>query len=123
MDGGTRPNTAVYNKKADVPAGVDVAGALSAYGTMGQGGNVWEWMETAADGTNTTSDENRNLRGGTFALTADPMRSVEFRSFGPASDNVTFGFRVASVPEPSTYALLLLGAGAMYLWKRRRDSL
>ena len=121
---GTDANTAVYNQAAlQGPAAVNLAGGLSAYGTMGQGGNVWEWMETAADGTNTTSDENRNLRGGTFALTADPMRSVEFRSFGPASDNVTFGFRVASVPEPSTYALLLLGAGAMYLWKRRRDSL
>ena len=121
---GTNANTAVYNQAAlQGPAAVNLAGGLSAYGTMGQGGNVWEWMETAADGTNTTSDENRNLRGGTFALTADPMRSVEFRSFGPASDNVTFGFRVASVPEPSTYALLLLGAGAMYLWKRRRDSL
>jgi len=121
---GTNANTAVYAQTVEQgPAAVNLAGGLSAYGTMGQGGNVWEWMETAADGTNTTSDENRNLRGGTFALTADPMRSVEFRSFGPASDNVTFGFRVASVPEPSTCALLLLGAGAMYLWKRRRDSL
>jgi hypothetical protein len=121
---GTNANTAVYSQAAlQGPAAVNLAGGLSAYGTMGQGGNVWEWMETAADGTNTTSDENRNLRGGTFALTADPMRSVEFRSFGPASDNITFGFRVASVPEPSTYALLLLGAGAMYLWKRRQGSL
>ena len=121
---GTNANTAVYAQTVEQgPAAVNLAGGLSAYGTMGQGGNVWEWMETAADGTNTTSDENRNLRGGTFALTADPMRSVEFRSFGPASDNITFGFRVASVPEPSTYALLLLGAGAMYLWKRRQGSL
>ena len=121
---GTNANTAVYNQTGlQGPAAVNLAGGLSTYGTMGQAANMWEWMETAADGTNTTSDENRNLRGGTFALTADPMRSVEFRSFGPASDNVTFGFRVASVPEPSTYALLLLGAGAMYLWKRRRDSL
>jgi hypothetical protein len=43
--------------------------------------------------------------------------------FNPLIENVSFGFRVASVPEPSTYALLLLGAGAMYLWKRRRGSL
>ena len=121
---GTNANTAVYNQiTVQGPAAVNLAGGLSTYGTMGQAANMWEWMETAADGTNTTSDENRNLRGGTFALTADPMRSVEFRSFGPASDNVTFGFRVASVPEPSTYALLLLGAGAMYLWKRRQGSL
>ena len=29
------------------PNSVDNAGVLSAYGTMGQGGNVWEWNETA----------------------------------------------------------------------------
>ena len=29
----------------------------------------------------------------------------------------------ATVPEPSTYVLFLLGAGAAYLWKRRKSSL
>ncbi len=29
----------------------------------------------------------------------------------------------ATVPEPSTYLLVLLGAGAIYLWKRRKRSL
>ena len=33
---------------------------------MGQGGNVWEWNETAYDGTNNTAGESRELRGGSW---------------------------------------------------------
>ena len=29
----------------------------------------------------------------------------------------------ATVPEPSTYLLVLLGAGAIYLWRRQKRSL
>ena len=115
VDGGTRPNTAVYNKKADVPAGVDVAGALSAYGTMGQGGNVWEWTETAASGANNAPSERRVVRGGGWDSREDVLRS-SFRAYEkPSSDRNEYGFRVASIPEPSTFALLLLGASAIYL--------
>ena len=32
-------------------------------------------------------------------------------------------FVTAAVPEPSTHALLLMGAGAVCLWKRRKRSL
>jgi hypothetical protein len=63
---GTAANTAVYNGQSG-PADIDNAGGLSAYGTMGQGGNVWEWMETAYDGTNNTAGENRELRGGSWS--------------------------------------------------------
>lgn len=120
VDGGTRPNTAVYNKEADVPAGVDVAGALSAYGTMGQGGNVWEWTETAASGANNAPSERRVGRGGGWDSTEDVLRS-SFRAYEkPSSDRNEYGFRVASIPEPSTFALLL-GASAIYLyvWLKR----
>jgi formylglycine-generating enzyme required for sulfatase activity len=121
VDGGTRPNTAVYNKEADVPAGVDVAGALSAYGTMGQGGNVWEWTETAANGANNVPSERRVIRGGGWDSEEDVLRS-SFRAYEkPSSDRDEYGFRVASIPEPSTFALLLLGASAIYLyaWLKR----
>ena len=66
---GTDANTAVYGQSASTgPADITNAGGLSAYGTMGQGGNVWEWNETAYDGTNNTAGENRELRGGSWDI-------------------------------------------------------
>jgi formylglycine-generating enzyme required for sulfatase activity len=42
---GTAAGTAVYNGQS-IPADITLAGGLSPYGTMGQGGNVYEWEET-----------------------------------------------------------------------------
>lgn len=117
--GGTGPNTAVYDKAADVPAAVDVAGALSAYGTMAQGGNVWEWTETAAGGANIKASEPRVVRGGSWADAEGVLRSSFRSQEKPSLDDRAYGFRVASIPEPSTYALFLSGAAVMYLWTRR----
>ena len=123
MASGTNAGSAVYNNAASVPAIVDSAGGLSPYATMGQGGNVWEWTESAFDGTNNLSSANRAVRGGNWSIAADDLSS-SFRGINaPGYDNDFIGFRVASVPEPSTYVLVLLGAGAVYLWKRRKSSL
>ncbi len=121
---GTNAGTAVYNGGAvRNPAAVTLAGGLSPYGTMGQGGNIFEWNESAFDGSNSSSSEFRAVRGGDFLNTELNLRS-SFRSFlDPTFEDGGIGFRVASVPEPSTYALLLLGAGAAYIWKRRKSSL
>jgi sulfatase modifying factor 1 len=120
---GTDAGSAVYNGAAAVPAIVDSAGGLSPYGTMGQGGNVWEWNESAFDGSNSLSSEVRAFRGGDWFNTENSLRSSFRSGNGPTSGDNFIGFRVASVPEPSTYALVLLGAGAVYLWKRRKGSL
>ena len=121
VDSGTAAGTAVYNNATNAPAGVDDAGGLSSYGTMGQGGNVWEWNETALDGANSSSSEVRTIRGGGWISPAGQL-NTSFRSSNglPDGERNFIGFRVASVPEPSTYALLLTtGAGAL-LWARRR---
>ena len=126
---GTDAGSAVYNNVASVPAIVASAGGLSPYGTMGQGGNVWEWSESAFDGTNSSSSESRAIRGGDWQDPELYLRSSSRNLSGiPTSVSNIMGFRVASVPslsipEPSTYALLLLGAGAVYFWKRRKGSL
>ena len=120
---GTNAGTAVYNNAASVPAIVDSAGGLSPYGTMGQGGNVFEWNESAFDGSNSSSSENRALRGGSWLVNEAGLSSSGRFFDDPVDDFYDIGFRVASVPEPSTYALVLLGAGAVYLWKRRKSSL
>ena len=120
---GTNAGSAVYDGAASVPAIVASAGGLSPYGTMGQGGNVSEWNESAYGGTNSSPSEGRAIRGGYWNTSEYGLRSSSRLDGYPANEYAGVGFRVASVPEPSTYVLVLLGAGAVYLWKRRKSSL
>ena len=86
----------------------------SAYGTFDQAGNVWEWNDAV-------TSSSRGLRGGSWFYDVGDLRSSFRSSSVPTLEGVTVGFRVASVPEPSTYALLLMtGAGALWLARRRR---
>ena len=118
---GTNAGSAVYNEAASVPAIVGSAGGLSPYGTMGQGGNMWEWHESALDGANSSSSEDRARRGGSWPNLVNDLRSSTRYYWAPSLDSSYIGFRVASVPEPSTYALLLMaGAGGLWMAKRRR---
>ncbi len=116
--GGTTPDSAVYSGSS--PTDVNNAGGLSAYGTMGQNGNVYEFLESAYDGVNDSSLEDRALRGGYWADTGGTLRSSWRGAFsGPVGLS---GFRVASVvPEPSS-AMLMLGSGLMFSLRRRRGS-
>ena len=121
---GTSAGTAVYNGVAAVPAIVDSAGGLSPYGAMGQSGNVWEWNESAFGGSNSSSSEGRAFRGGDWLSPELFVLSSSFRlANDPTFENNFVGFRVASVPEPSTYALVLMAGGAWLLRKRLRRSL
>ena len=119
---GTNAGTAVYNGGAvRNPAAVTLAGGLSPYGTMGQGGNIFEWNESASDGANSSASENRALRGGDWDSTEDRLQSSFREDGGPSVEFDWYGFRVASVPEPSTYALLAMtAAGALWMTRRRR---
>ena len=117
---GTTAGTAVYANVTSSPAAVNNAGGLSAYGTMGQNGNVWEWAESAIDGINNSSSENRAVRVGDWINAESNLRSSFRVYFTPAnSGNILFGFRVASVPEPSC-TVLMISAGLLALARRRR---
>ena len=123
---GTLPNTAVYSQEQSVgPADITNAGGLSAYGTMGQGGNVWEWNESAIDGTNNNASESRELRGGSWAVAngSDDFVASERGGIDPWDDSFFSGFRVAAlIPEPSTGLLVVLGLGGLLLKRRTRRS-
>jgi formylglycine-generating enzyme required for sulfatase activity len=120
VDSGTDAETAVYNQPVPQgPASVYEAGGLSSYGTMGQGGNIWGWEESAYDGVNDDPAENRGLRGGHWlGAERNLQSSYRFLRYAPDGEASGFGFRVASVetiPEPSTHALLGLGLGGILL--------
>ena len=123
VDGGTGVGTAVYNKGYFYsPADITNAGGMSPYGTMGQGGNVHEWQESAFSGSNDLSSGDRVLRGGMWGDFADVLTTSYDRiMYNPSYETVYVGFRVAAVPEPEQYAAAfgaaLLGAG---VWIRRK---
>lgn len=79
----------------------------SPYGTFDQGGNVLEWTETNWQGS-------LFLRGGSFVRASVFLQAF----FRQPSDGFHFevpyvGFRVASIPEPSTLLLLCFGGLAV----------
>ena len=115
---GTGVGTAVYNEVASVPASVFTDGGLSPYGTMGQGGNVYEWTESAYDGINNSSSASRGIRGGDWGGTGNFLRSSSRGHYAPSYSSGYVGFRVASVPEPSA-AVLMISAGVLGLARRR----
>jgi hypothetical protein len=85
---------------------------------MGQSGNINEWLETESDGVN-DSYSGVTLRGGEWNGSGFPLRSSS-RSPYVGKSNPVGGFRVASVPEPSSVAASLLGVGVLMARRRRR---
>ena len=117
---GTGAGTAVFDGGgATVPADITQAGGLSAYGTMGQNGNVGEWHESAFDGTNNLTTEFRARRGGSWDSSESNLRSSIRDANSPTTGLNNIGFRVASVPEPSS-TLLMCSAGLLAIARRRR---
>ncbi len=128
---GTTPGTAVYQQGTSAgPAEIMSAGGLSPYGTMAQGGNVTEWMETATNLANNALPINRIVRGGawydsSFELQADFQDSLPAMG-NPVTSLGNLGFRVASItPEPCGTLLFGIGVFGTYgvlgrAWSARR---
>ncbi len=97
---------------------VGTNGGPSAYGAYDMTGNLWEWTSTAANTTVLWT------RGAAWNSTDNPNPiSSEFsRSNQATTAQVnTLGFRIVSVPEPSTYVMALAGlaCGGFSLCRRR----
>ena len=78
------------------------AGSPGPYGTYDMGGDVWQWNEANIDGS------SRGLRGGVGTTQPDGLASSD-RGYGdyPTGEDDVIGFRVASVPEPSSITLVV----------------
>lgn len=113
-DGGTTTGNSSY-PLTDVGA---YAMSASPYGTFDQGGNVNELNETLPSGF---SIPFRGANGGDWALDASSMSAEFYGGTARVTDEFpNFGFRVASIPEPST---ILIGSLAVVgILVRRRLS-
>ena len=89
---------------------------------MAQGGNVTELLKSAFDGVNDSAFDLRATRGGDISDGFGPLTSGNRATNTSTHERHYIGFRVATVPEPSTCALpLMTGAGALW-WMRRRKA-
>lgn len=114
---GADPNTAVFGQSGSGqvgPADITLAGGLSPFGTMAQGGNVYELLETASDLGNNNVREDREVRGGYWAASGARLSSSS-RDFpaNPLSGSSVMGFRVASL---SSAAAVVPEAGSLVIW-------
>jgi formylglycine-generating enzyme required for sulfatase activity len=85
----------------------------SAYGTNDQAGNVREWNDAVIGSSRGLRDGSWNWQGG-YPLPAS------YRGFIPPTDEYdSIGFRVASVPEPTSLVLTVLAGGVMLARRKR----
>ncbi|MEI6071181.1 MAG: SUMF1/EgtB/PvdO family nonheme iron enzyme [Verrucomicrobiae bacterium] len=112
----------IYNANQNyLTDGGAFSGSASFYGTFDQGGNVWEWNDAVI------SSSDRGLRGGAWnngVGGAVYILESTFRySYAPTNEGVDIGFRIASIPEPSTVCLIVLTGAGWMAWKRRKAAL
>jgi sulfatase modifying factor 1 len=91
--------------------------ATSYYGTFDQGGNVMEWTE----GLVTPFESRRVLRDAGWSGDSMFSRSATQAGVLPVVETSVYGFRVATIPEPTTTAIVLAGL-LVFLAKRRKQT-
>ncbi|MDZ8117731.1 SUMF1/EgtB/PvdO family nonheme iron enzyme, partial [Pontiella agarivorans] len=73
-------------------------GAPEQNGTYDMNGNIWEWMESAHDGTLDVMDEGRVIRAGSYEDNSSHMTAGNrHNAFAPEIEHSLVGFRVAAV--------------------------
>lgn len=93
-------------------------GAEEQNGTFDMIGNVFEFIEDAADQVLDDLAEPRGIRGGSYAHTLSLQQ--EDGAWAIAEIEISFiGFRVVAIPEPSSIAMIgLVSGSALFIRKR-----
>ena len=94
------------------------SGSQELNGTYDMMGNDYEWMESPYVG-GAYDSPLRSVRGGYWVDTPDYLDSYDHTYAATSSVFHSVGFRVASVPEPGSLALLVGAAIVGLLWWRR----
>jgi formylglycine-generating enzyme required for sulfatase activity len=87
--------------------------AVSAYGTLDQGGDLMQWNEAKFSG-------DRGYRGGSWCYDYPALASFTRGGNNPTVELFYVGFRMASVPEPGSITWVVGAAVAVFIWWRRR---
>ncbi len=92
------------------PNVVTSVGLLSPYSTVGQGGNVREWLETQGNWRNDSTAEQHIIAGGGWGDSASVLANWNSTTAALNDQTIVLGFRIGStIPEPHIAQLLLLG--------------
>lgn len=102
VSGGTAGGTAVFSGQAG-PADIMNAGGLSPYGTMAQGGNVWERIESDFSAPNDSPTEFHTIRAGYWNNVPTSLKSTTRVSNSRSIGSSITGFRVASAPPDTDH--------------------
>jgi formylglycine-generating enzyme len=106
-------NSANYNKVVGNLTDVGAyTGTTSPYGAFDMGGDVFQWNEALMSGS------FRVLRGGSFLDASNGLVSSFRGNFDAFGEIDVSGFRVASVPEPSTGVLVVAACGLMWVLRK-----
>jgi formylglycine-generating enzyme len=87
--------------------------SASPYGTFDQSGLVSQWNEALS------SSSTRGLRGGSWDAAPNALLSRDRLDIDPTLSFASLGFRVATIPEPSTAVLAVAACGLIVLCRKR----
>ncbi|MGE4605652.1 MAG: SUMF1/EgtB/PvdO family nonheme iron enzyme [Myxococcota bacterium] len=111
---GAAANTANCDDEvADLTDVGSYTNSASPNGSFDQGGNVLEWNETILEGN------LRGLRAGDFINNASGLATSFGIGLAPSAEFETFGFRVASIPEPESGLLQTTALLVLLAWRKR----
>ncbi len=85
----------------------------SYYGTYDQSGDVFNWIDTTDD------SDYPVLRGGGWYDGSGGLSSSNRDFDDPTATDVGVGFRVASIPEPNSFMLILAGVTGLAVMRRK----
>jgi sulfatase modifying factor 1 len=87
----------------------------SSYGTLDQGGNLFEWNDTIV------ATDSRGMRGGFYGASNFSTESVARGLNVPAIEAPSVGFRVTQIPEPASWLLQGFMLATLVVLRRRSD--